>query len=568
MNKQGQRNQLNVMFAIIIERPLLVIILGLIPIILGAIMLPGLQNDVRSDAFLAADNPALLYRQKIKQQFGLSDPLVIAVVSESAEGVFRPDTLALLDWLSSAVSALPNIDASRTVSLATEKNITASTDGLEIQPFFDSPFDAPEELAALRQAVMDFPLYVGSIVSADGKVALVVAEMLDEDLAGDSYHDVMALLEQAPVPTGVSLHVAGEGAIIGYLGEYVDADARKLVPFTALVITIMLVLAYRAIGPALISNVIVVASLTITLGSMAALHIPMYVITNALPVILIGISVADAIHIYSHYFELQSREPERDVKALVAETLGSMWRPVTLTSLTTMAGFLGLAFAAYMPPFRYFGLFAALGVMVAWFYSLVFLPAVMVLTKPKASDKFLQGLQREHPDSYHRVLKRLGVMVGDYPRVTIGAFLGFALLGLYAASQLTVDEDPVDVFHYEAPVARADRIINRHLNGSNTLDVVVETPHSEDLFLPENLRKMAALQAYAAELPYVGGSVSIVDYLKQMNRAVNDGLPAEYRLPESSEMVAQYFLLYAAMSDPTDFEEEVDYDYQNANIRI
>ncbi len=79
---------------------------------------------------------------------------------------------------------------------------------------------------------------------------------------------------------------------------------------------------------------------------------------------------------------------------------------------------------------------------------------------------------------------------------------------------------------------------------------------------------MDALQAYAETLPHVMGSTSIADYLKQMNRSLNEGRPDAYRLPESKELAAQYFLLYSASSEPTDFEEEVDYDYQTANIRV
>ena len=107
-----------------------------------------------------------------------------------------------------------------------------------------------------------------------------------------------------------------------------------------------------------------VASVATTLGAMAAANVPFYVITNALPVILIGISVADAIHIYSHFFEVQTQDPTKQRPDAIVETMLEMWRPISFTTLTTAAGFLGLYFAAYMPPFKYFGLFAALGVTI------------------------------------------------------------------------------------------------------------------------------------------------------------------------------------------------------------
>jgi hypothetical protein len=98
--------------------------------------------------------------------------------------------------------------------------------------------------------------------------------------------------------------------------------------------------------------------------------------------------------------------------------------------------------------------------------------------------------------------------------------------------------------------------------------VVVETPEMEGIFEPQVLNKIEALQRYAETLPNIQGSTSIVDYLKQMNRALNEGQASEYRLPQDAALVAQYFLLYSATGEPTDFEEEVDYDYQQANVRI
>ncbi|MGR3176497.1 MAG: hypothetical protein ACUZ8E_00385 [Candidatus Anammoxibacter sp.] len=39
-------------------------------------------------------------------------------------------------------------------------------------------------------------------------------------------------------------------------------------------------------------------------------------------------------------------------------------------------------------------------------------------------------------------------------------------------------------------------------------------------------------------------------------------------MPDNSDLVAQYFLLYSMSGDPTDFENEIDYDYRLANVRV
>jgi uncharacterized protein len=95
----------------------------------------------------------------------------------------------------------------------------------------------------------------------------------------------------------------------------------------------------------------------------------------------------------------------------------------------------------------------------------------------------------------------------------------------------------------------------------------VETQTHEGLFNPDYLRRMDVLQRFVETLPGVGGTTSVVDYIKQMHRSINENREDAYSIPDNRDLVAQLFLLYSASGDPTDFEEEIDYDYRRANIR-
>lgn len=530
--------------------------------------LPQLTKDTRSDAFMAPDNPALLYRDKVKQQFGLADPFVIAVTHSQTNGIYQPQVLQLVNQISELVLDVPNVDPDRVLSLATENNIAGSSDGLEVTSFFDPLPQTQQQALRIKQAIDDFPLYQGKLVSRDGQMTLIVVEMLDEDLAEPTYLALEKLVADLPAVEGVSLHLAGEGAVAGYLGSYIDRDAKRLNPLAGLIITIIIGFAFRRIAPALLANVIIAASVLITLSMMAANGTPFYVITNALPVILIGISVADAIHIFSHYYDLQAKNPTRSRRALVVEALVDIWKPITLTTLTTMAGFLGLYFASYMPPFKYMGLFTAFGVAIAWAFSLLFLPAAMAWLQPKVSPRFIALQQNANGDLFSRLMAGLGGFSLRHAKSITCAGLALAIAGGFAASNLKVDEDRMKTFHPSEAIFQADRTINQHIDGTNNLDIVIETPNIEDLFIPANLKKVEALQNYALSLEHVNNATSIVDYLKQMNRVLNEGDSNAYVLPPTKEAIAQYMLLYSASSDPTDFEEEIDYDYRTGNIRL
>ncbi len=567
---ESPSDQVSAWYLFGVNRPVLTLMLGVALLVLLASGLSSLQKDTRADAFLQPDNPALIYKNKVKALFGLSDPLVVAIENRSPQGIYNSATLALVQSLTDRFNELEWINAERTVSLATENHIQGSDEGLDVRGFMDIANES--SLQALQQAIADFPLYDGMLVSQDGVMTLIVLELYEDaqaQFAYDAVNNIVDSLEaDNKLDDDTKIYVAGEGAVLGYLGRYIDQDASRLNPLAGLIITIMLVVAFRRVFPALLGNVVIAASVLMTLGFMAHSGVSFFVITNAMPVILIGMAVADSIHILSHYYETQANDPKGEAKHWVEQAVREMFRPITLTSLTTMAGFLGLTVSSYMPPFEYFGLFTAFGVMVAWLYSVFFLPAAMVLCKPKVSKRWVALAQNHEHDSFSKLTLALGRIAMVKPKFTLTVFVGLMVMGGVLATQLQVNENRINTFDPSEPIYQADKAINAHLEGTNTLDIVIQTPKVEGLFEIDTLTKMEALQNYAHSLPHVNGSSSIVDYIKQMHKSLNEGDESFYVLPDDPTLIAQYFLLYSASAEPTDFEEEMDYNYQLANIRL
>lgn len=535
-----------------------------------ATFVPQIHKDTSSDAFIAKDDPVVLYRDQVREIFGLEDPIVVAVINDGATGIFNPDSLALVDELTQAIVKLPNVDPDRVTSLATESNIVGTYDGMEVSDFFD-PYPATQARAdEIRAAIDDFPLYQGALVARDGNATLIVAELLVQEEAQSTYEEILAVVAATPTPAGNDVHVAGEGAISGYLATYIDRDAKRLNPLAAVVITIVLVFAFRTFIGALLPNIIVLGTLAATFGSMAAFGVPFYVITNGLATILIGIAVADSIHIMSQVYEERARDPglsaSREGRRKIAQrAMSRMWKPITLTTITTIAGFVGLWLGAAMPPMKFFGLFAAVGVAAAWVYSIFLLPAALTLFPLKPSKLFKAANVN---DRYGAGLQRLGSAALRRPRITLAAALIIAIIGITGTSRVIVQEAQIENFQTDEPIYIADKEINRRMDGTNFLDIVVETDEPEALFRPDHLRRIEALQSYVEQFPAVQGSTSVVDYIKQMHKAVNENQDEYYTIPDDEFLVAQLFLLYSASGDPDDFEEEIDTDYSLANVRF
>ena len=553
-------------FRLIVRFRVAVLLLCAASIVAGGVGAAKLTKDTSADAFIDPQNAALQYRKRVESQFGVTDPIVIAIFAKGVQGIYEPAVLELVRSLSESVSGLPLVDPARTKSIATEKWIRGTVDGMEVEPLLPGTAVDTASATRLRAAIADSALYRGALVSADGRATLIVAELLHEKTASDAYAAVVDLVGRQRLPSGVEIHVAGEGAITGHLSHYIDADARRMIPIALLVIVGVLFAAFRTVRGALVPMLVVLGTILCTLGIMGASGVSYFAITSGMVVALIGIAVADSIHIFNDYYQRLRREPQRPNGEIVVATMTAMLRPVSLTTLTTMAGFLTLWPTNSMPPIRWFGVFGATGVALAWLYTVTLLPAILAVLPRQIAPSI--DPSRHIAADRSGWLMQLGHAVIRHPVATLVLAASVCGVGFAGLSRLQVDYSRIDNFSASSPLHRADRAINANFQGGYHLDVVVTGETDESLYEPTVLKRIELLQRRMSRVQGVGGSISIVDYVRQMNRAVNAGASEYDRLPESRAAVAQLFLLYTLSADPTDFETEIDSSRREALVRF
>src|SRR5258708_16239387 len=79
---------------------------------------------------------------------------------------------------------------------------------------------------------------------------------------------------------------------------------------------------------------------------------------------------------------------------------------------------------------------------------------------------------------------------------------------------------------------------------------------------------MERVKEHVAQDSRVGKTLSIVDFLKRMNQAMNADKADFYRIPANRDLVAQYLLLYSNSGEPQDFDAYVDNGYRKADIQM
>lgn len=560
-------NYFEKLYQVSVEFPRSVLAAGLLFILVNLVGLISVEKNTSVEAFIPKDHVSVQTRDQVREVFGLKDPVILAVVSEDQQGIYTESSLALIRSLHESVLEIDNIRDDRVYSLASESSISGNESGINVRSYLEPFPKTPQEIAAVRQRVKSMAPHLGSLVSKDGGAALIVAEVVDQDVADTTYQRLLELAEKANLEFSLGhsqtqIHVAGQAAVSGYLSRYIDEDGQKLRPLAMLIILLVLWVAFKR-AKSLLAPILIIAGSTIgSMGMMGWLGVNYYAITSALPVVLIAISVADAIHVMTRYYELTKEKPETSQKIRILESMADMWRPIALTTCTTIAGFVGIAVTSIMPPITYFGWFAALGIFIAWVFSLTVLPAAMMLLDLKASPAF-NHKDENKSDVYGTTLTSLSLIAAKKPLLTLSVFFLIACVFMMIASDVRVDRAQIENFKKDEPIYLADQALNKQVSGTAYLDVIVQADEDDGLLTARRIQKIAALQDYLASLPHVQHTSSIADYISLLHRSVNgDG-----QLPKLDDAVSQYLLLYEASGDPTDLADKIDGNYRAALVR-
>ena len=563
----SKRTRTETFFWQITQSPRLVVLISVILLLATAAGLMTIVKDTSVKAFIPSDHPSRITDQDITNTFGLTDTVAVAMVSQNGSTIFTPAALTAQKQLSEQIADLNNIRDDRVSSIATKSSIRGDNGAVLVDEYVPygnlSAADAQDASARWK----NMPQHQGTLVNSDGTAAIVMAEMLDIYEAKATYDAIQTIINDLNVE-GFEFHVAGPGAVSGLMSAYIDKDARSMQPFVFVLVISFIFLAFRRFG-ALPGPIFVVLGATGgAMGLMAWLGVPYYAITNALPVIIIAIAVADAIHILSAYYQRQASQPEAPTRELVVQAMVEMLRPVTLTTLTTIAGFVGIAVVSIMPPITAFAWFAALGVFLAWLFSVFALPNLLVLMNPKPSPAFKNWTQ-DRPSGTGQLLARCGSFAAANAKLILGVFLLVGLVAVNGALKVTFDRSQVDNFKPDADIRIADEVINDTFAGTSFLNIMVEADEADGLMDVERMQKIIDLQNFAERQPHVQKTVAITDYISQLHKAI-EALPAseERLLPDSDDAIAQYLLIYEISGDPTGLEQDIDTLYQKALVRV
>lgn len=467
--------------------------------------LNSLRIDTDPENMLDESEPVRVFHNRMKQEFGLYDIIVVGVVNEShPQGVFNVDTLGniyeltqyakTLSWEEDGQqSGVVSIDL---IAPSTVDNIEqAGAGSVRFEWLMQSPPTTEAEALSISEKAQRIPFLDGTLVSSSGKALAIYVPITAKDL---SYQIASQLKEKINGFNGDDeYYITGLPIAQDQFGVEMFKQMAISAPMAMLLIFVLLWLFFRNLRFIVSPLIVAVISVILTMGLLIATGNTVHIMSSMIPIFIMPIAVLDAVHILSDFFD---RYPhKRDRYQTITEVMQELSSPMLYTSLTTAVGFSSLAFAP-IPPVQIFGLFIGIGVLLAWFLTITLVPAYIMLMPESSLSNFgmtVDGHKSGENTLLVRLLHGTGNFTYRHARVVIAGVLVLCGIAWYGVNQIQINDNPVKWFNENHEIRVADRVMNERFAGTYMAYLTLSaetTQFSLDDYRQEIAGSLAALE--------------------------------------------------------------------------
>ena len=490
--------------------------------------------DYRS--FFSDDAPELIAIEAMEQTYGRSDGVLFVIAPEDGDAL-SARALEAAVWLTERAWMTPY--ATRVDSLTNFQHTTADGDDLTVRDLVEAPVGSdPARLAFVRETALSDPRIAGRLVGREGTASGVNVAVhlpgenanLEAKAVTEFARGLVAEVERR-FP-GIEVRLTGITAMNHAFTEVAEYDMETFIAASLAVMVLLLAVLTRSVGATFATVLVTVLSVLAAVGLTGWLRMLFTPPMISAPIIVLTVAVACCVHIVmTMLHRMRDGAGKRDA---VVESVRVNLLPVSIASLTTALAFLSMNFSE-SPPYHSLGTLVAFGMAASFLLSVTFLPALLSLLPVR-----VRRVERRRDAAMEGLA---GFVLRRRRAILWGSVLVVA--GLAAA----VPRNEInDVFlHYldeRVEFRRDAEYAIENLTGLDTIDYSLPAGGPGGIGDPAYLERVAEFAGWYKQQPEILHVSDVTDLLRRLNRTMHGDDPAEERLPDNRELVAQYLLLY------------------------
>lgn len=492
-------------------------------------------------AYFSPDNPQLLAFEEVEAEFNKQDNVFFYITPKNGGDIFNKEMLSLIWEITDRGWELPY--ALRSSSLANHQHTEAAEDDLNVEYLIEdlSVLEDKKNIERIKRLTLAEHTLLNNSTNQDGTVAGVSVKLnLPDDnpqaaaeLNGFSQKLLEEMREKYP---SANIMLGGTATTNVAITNVFKQDTRTLVMITYGVFMFMLIFMLRTVSGMVITIIVIAMSTIATFGFFNSLGFIITPTQAFVPTAITTIAIADVVHILvSYYHELGTGKQKIEA---IKEAIRVNAQPVFITSLSTAIGVLCLN-TSDAPPYRLLGNMIAFGAMMAYILTMLFVPAVLaVLPAPKGKVKAADA------DSNHIMMRFAEWVIKNY-KVLLLVMGGLTISMFSFIFNNQVTERWNEYFDESYEIRQIIEHVDDNMSGVHRFQYTVRSKKGENgIYDPTYMKQLEAFANWYREQDKVGYVEVLTDTIKRLNKNLHNDNPEYYRIPDSQEAAAQYFLLY------------------------
>lgn len=513
----------------------------------------GFSSNYR--VFFSEDNEQLVAFETLQNTYSKSDNILFVMAPENGQ-VFTHKTLTAVQALTERSWQLPY--STRVDSITNYQHTEAEDDDLLVNDLVEFPKRA--DLDKVKSIALNEPLLINRLISPRAHVTAVNATIQLPQISDNEIAEVVAsarkMAEQFKLDhPGIKIHLTGSVMLGNAFAESAQKDMTNLVPIMFLVIIVALWLLLRSITATFSTVTVIFLSIATAMGMFGWLDWTLTGPSSSAPTIITTMAVADCVHILVTFLFNMRQGMEKSLA--MQESIRINLQPVFVTSLTTMLGFMTMNFSE-VPPFRDLGNTVAMGVVAAFFLSVLFLPALVMVLPIR--------IKKQAQASHKNIDKIAQFVISQRRAILYGSAIVSILI--FAAIPLNkVNDEFVKYFKDGVEFRKDTDFTAENLSGIYTLEYSLLSGESGGISDPHFLKQIEAFSDWLEIKPEVVHVEAITEIFKRLNKNMHGDDPDYFKLPDSKELAAQYLLLYE-MSLPFGLDLNNQLNVDKSSVRV
>jgi predicted RND superfamily exporter protein len=555
---------MKILFDWIVKRRFLSIFITIVCVSAMAYGLRFIHQTYDYRIYFDPGDPELIASDALQKIYNRSDNVLIVLAPKSGK-VFTQKNLRSLKNLTAEAWKTPY--SIRVDSITNYQYSTAEGDTISVRDLIPNVDElGAKDLENLQRIATNEPELVNNLISPSAHVTgvniTVQMPQKDPDAENKQVVDFVRRLADQVRQENPELEVHLTGIVImnNAFPEASEKDSASLIPAMFVLIAVVLWFMTRSIGCTVTIVLAMLMSIMSAIGLAGWLGIKVSPASAAAPVIIMTVVIADCVHTLSTYLRILRTELVSKREAIIRALLFN-FKALLLTSATTALGFLTLNFAA-SPPFRDLGNITAMGVIIAMFISLSFMPAFVTLMPSAQRGKVSASADR-------RWLEVFADFVVKRHRSLFWGFVALSLILGAFVSKNELNDEFVKYFDESIEARRATEFTSDNLTGITNLEYSFLASGTGGVSDPEYLRHIERFTEWFRAQTETLHVDTITDTFKRLNQNVHGDDRAWYRLPEQRDLSAQYLLMYE-MSLPfgLDLNNRINVDKSSTRVTV